>query len=64
MRYVDGDYKSLEEYFEIRLNAKLKQSIEIACILKTIFTGQSKDNKFKISKYTSDNIKTKVDTRI
>jgi len=52
MRYVDGDCRSLEDYFKLRLDTKLKKSIEITCISKTIFTGQSnsKENKFQINK--------------
>ena len=52
MRYVDGDCRSLEDYFKLRLDMKLKKSVDIAYISKTIFTRQSnsKENKFQINK--------------
>ena len=48
MRYVDGDCKSLLDYFTIHLNAKIKKTVELACTSKTIFTGQTNnsDNQY------------------
>ena len=49
-RYVDGDCRNLEEYFSIQLKAALKCKVEIACISKTVFTGQTNNNKHQLNK--------------
>ena len=52
MRYVNGAYTSLMDYFVKMLNAKMKKNIQLACTSRTIFTGKTNnnDNQYQLLK--------------
>ena len=43
-------YESLKQYFTVRLEKVLRRSIEIACVIRIIFTREATDKKsFKLN---------------